>query len=86
MCFSLAWFEQILIWLVIVCAVIAILKLLVPFVLSQIGAELGGAMTIIMAVIKIVIWAIITIFVIVICFELIQCLLGQGGGLSFPRR
>lgn len=40
MCFSLAWLEQLLIWLVIVCAVIGILKLIVPFVLTQLGA--GG--------------------------------------------
>ena len=77
MCFSLGWIEQVLIWLVIVCAIVAILKLLLPFVLSQLGVA-GGVIT---GAINIVLWAVIAIFTIYFCFELISCL---GGGLSFP--
>lgn len=77
MCFSLPWLEQVLIYIVIVCAIIGILKLLIPFVLGQLGA--GGG--VIAAAINIVLWAIIAIFVIYICFALISCLAG-GGGLS----
>lgn len=73
-CFSLPWLEQILIWLVVVCAVVAILRLLVPFILAQLGA--GG--DIIMKAINIVVWAIICCFVIYICFALIYCLTGSG--------
>lgn len=80
-CFSLLWLEQILIWFVVVCAVVGILKLLVPFILAQLGA--GG--DIIMKAINIVMWAIICIFVIYVCFALIECLIG-GGGLMLPRR
>ncbi len=79
-CFSLGWLEQLLIWLVIVCAVIGILKLIVPFVLAQLGT--GG--DIIMKAINIVMWAIICIFVIYVCFALISCL--TGGGLLLPHR
>ncbi len=75
-CFSMAWLEQLLVWLVIVCAVVAILRLLLPFILGQLGA--GG--TIIMQAINIVIWAIVLIFVIYVCFALISCL----GGVSMP--
>lgn len=84
MCFTLGWLEQLLIWVVVVCAVFAIIRLLVPFVLSQLGA--GGS--IIAQAISIVLWAIIAIFVIYICFALVGCLLSMGGGhLSLlPRR
>lgn len=86
-CFSLAWFQQLLIWLVIICAVIAILKLLVPYVLSQIGAEISGGASVVMQAIHIVIWAIVAIVVIYICFALIACLMGYSGGLPLlPRR
>ena len=77
MCFSLGWLEQLLVWIVIVCAVVGILKLLLPFVLTQLGV--GGG--IIVAAINIVIWAVIAIFVIYTLFDLISCL----GGLHLPR-
>jgi hypothetical protein len=38
-CFSLAWFETLLIWIVIIVAVIAILKIIVPYVLSKLQAS-----------------------------------------------
>jgi len=78
MCFSLAWIEQLLVWLVIVCAIIAILRLLLPWVAAQIGG-------IIPAVINIVLWAVIAIFVIYFCFALMSCLAGPGLPL-FPHR
>lgn len=82
MCFSMAWLQQILIYIVIVCAVVAILKLLIPFVLAQIGAA-GG---IIASAINIVLWAFICIFVIYICFALISCLTGGSGLSLLPHR
>lgn len=75
-CFSLAWLSQILIWLVIIVAIFAILKLIVPWVLSQIGVE-GG---IILQIINIILWAFVAICVIYFAFAVISCL----GGLSFP--
>jgi len=77
MCFNLGWFEALLVWLVIVCAVIAILRLLIPWVISQLGVNLG----IIPAVLNIILWAFIVICVIYLIFDLLGCL----GGLSFPR-
>lgn len=79
MCFSMEWIEAILIRLVIICAVVAIIKLLVPFVLSAIGAA-GG---VIAAAINICLWAVIAIFVIIVCFDLIQCI---GGFSLVPHR
>lgn len=78
MCFSLEWFKELLVWLVIICAVVAILRLLVPFVLAQIGSP-GGVLA---QAINIVLWAVICIFVIYVVFDLVSCLIGAGG---FPR-
>ncbi len=82
MCFGLAWFEQILIWIVVVCAVVALLRLLVSFVLPKLGLA-GEMVAFIVAAVRILIWAIICIFAIIFIFELIACLLG--GGIGLPR-
>jgi hypothetical protein len=74
-CFTLQWFEQVLIFCVILGAVYAILKLLIPLVL-------GGLPPIIGQVINIVLWAVICILVIYVCFALISCLFSLGGGLG----
>ena len=84
MCFGLSWFEQILIWIVIVFAVVALLRLLVSFLLPRLG--LGAEIVnFIIAAVRIIIWAIICIFAIFFIFELISCLLSMSGGLSLPR-
>ena len=77
MCFSLGYLAQILIWAVIFGAVIAVVRLLLPMALASLGAP-GATLA---AVINIVIWAVIIIFIIWICVDLVSCL----GGLSFPR-
>jgi hypothetical protein len=82
MCFTLGFLEQLLVWLVIVCAIVAILRLLLPWVAGQLGAA-GG---IVLAVINIVLWAVVAIYVIYFCFMLIECLAGSGGGLLLPHR
>ena len=62
MCFSLGWIENLLIWLVIVCAIVAVIKLVVPYVVGQ----LGSPGNLVMQVLNIVMWAVVLIFVIVI--------------------
>ena len=74
MCFDLAWFENLLIWLVIVCAIVAVFKLLLPLVF-------GGE--IIFRIINIVVWAVITIFIIIVVFDLISCYSGSLSSLHF---
>lgn len=78
-CFDLQWFEQVLVWLVIIGAIVALVKLLLPLVLTNLGVA-GGT---IMAAINIIMWAVITIFIIYFIFDLIACL---GGGLRLPHR
>ena len=73
MCFDLTWFENLLIWLVIVSAIVAIFKLLLPLVFSR----MGMAGEIILRIINIIVWAVVTIFIIIVAFDLISCLAGS---------
>lgn len=80
MCFSLSWIEQLCVWLIIVCAVVAIIRLLIPFVTGLIGLPIVGQ------IINIMLWAIVAIMVVYIAFAVISCLLGGAGMLPhFPR-
>ena len=82
MCFTLLWFRDLLIWLVVVVAVVALLRLLLPWLMSMLGVEAG----ILMRAIDIFVWAVVAIFVIYVIFALISCLLGGGGAMPlFPR-
>ena len=76
MCFSLLWLIQTLVWVVVVCAVVAILYKLVPYLLAQ----LGMASDVIMQVIKIIVIAIVIIAVLWLLYDLISCagLVGSG--------
>jgi hypothetical protein len=82
MCFSLSWVENVLIWLVVVGAIIAIVRLFLPLALAQ----FGGAGTVVMQVLNIIIWAFVLIAIIILAFELLSCLMGSSGaGLSLRR-
>ncbi len=80
-CFSLAWLEQLLIWFVIVCFIVAVLRLVIPAVLSMVGAPPPAAT--VMTVIGWLIGTIIIIYVIIFAFDLIACAMG-GSGFGLP--
>ena len=80
MCFSLLWLRDLLIYIVIICAIVAFVKLLLPIVLKYAGEWAA----VISQAVHIIMWAIITIILIYIVFALFSCLLG-GGGLRLPR-
>ena len=80
-CFTLGWLEQILIWLIVLGAVVALIKLVLPLVLSNLGV-VGST---IVAALNIVMWAIVAIALVIFIFDLIGCLAGVGG-IAFPRR
>lgn len=87
MCFSLAWLEQILIWIVILACIIGVLQLLVPWVFSTMGIGLGP----LPAIIRMIVIAIIVIAVIIFVFDLLGCLgggfhLGRVGDMTHPLR
>lgn len=81
MCFGLQWFEQVLIWIVVVCAVVALLRLLITFILPKLG--LGAeVLAFLVQAFTIVFWAVVCVAAIIFIFELISCL---GPSMSLPR-
>lgn len=78
MCFSLAWLEQLVIWLIVIGALIAIIKLVIPFI-----TELTG-MPIIGQILMIILWTVVAIAFVIIIFGLFSCLLGGSGTMGFP--
>ena len=79
MCFSLQWLESFLVWLVIVCAVVALIRLLIGFIIPKLGVGAEVASVVVRAL-WIVMWAIICVALIYFIFDLIMCL-----GPSLPR-
>jgi len=77
-CFSLQWIGHLLVWLIVVIAVVTIVRILVPWLLSL----AGGIPAPIMAIINVILWAIIAIAVVWIVVDLLSCLTGGGSGLS----
>jgi len=80
MCFNLAWFENLLIWLVIVFAIIAVAKLLLPLIFGRMG--LAGE--IILRIINIIISTVVIIYIIIIAFDLYSCLSASGFRFHLP--
>ena len=84
MCFDLTWFEHLLIWLIIICGIVALGRLLLPIILGWLGMGISG---VVMQVINIILVVVVLIVLVVICFDIFSCLLGSGGGFSLsPRR
>lgn len=76
MCFSLGWIEQICILAIVVIGVVAILRLVIPYVLAKAGATIGQGVNVIIGALRIALWVVVAIIVVIICFDLIACLLG----------
>ena len=75
MCFSLDFLKSILILCVVIGAIILILKIIVPYAITKMGIALGDGWNVVLAVFRIFIGALIAIFVLLIVFEMIACLL-----------
>ena len=75
-CFTLAFLQALIIQIIIIAAIIAIIKLLVPFLVSITGWPILGQ------ILMIVLWAIVAIMVVYLIFALHSCLMGSGGGLN----
>jgi hypothetical protein len=78
MCFTLGWIEHLVIWLIVVAAVIAIIRLLIPFLNEITGLPILGR------IIEICLWVFVAIAVVILIFGLFSCLLGGSGTLGFP--
>ena len=73
MCFSLEWLRDLLIWIIVVCAVVALVRLLVAVVLPHLG--LGAEVVSVVARARyIIMWMVICIAAVVFIFGLISCL------------
>ncbi len=79
-CFTLGFLQALIVQIIIISAVIAVIKLVVPWLTSVIGIPIVGQ------IIMIILWAIVAIMVVYLVFALLGCLLGSGGGLMhFPK-
>jgi hypothetical protein len=78
MCFSLSFIENLLIQIVIVAVVVGILRLLVPWILGLLGFD----MSVPMRIVNLLIAAVVIIWLIVLCFDLLGCI----GGIGLPGR
>ena len=76
-CFSVAWFEQFLIWLAIVIFIVACVKLVVPFLATLFGQPPGGG--IILTLLSYLMWLLIIIAIIYAAFALFSCAGGFPG-------
>lgn len=86
MCFSLEWIKQILILMVVFGFIIAVLGLLIPFVVARMGLALGEGWALLVKIFRMFVTAAVIIFVIIVAFELISCLLSFTGGSILPHR
>jgi hypothetical protein len=77
MCFSLAWIEALLINIVVLAVIVGVLRILVPWVIGLLGVNAGP----LMAIINLIIWGIVLVWVIYFVFSLLGCL-GGGAGLG----
>jgi hypothetical protein len=96
-CLSLAFWEAIAVWVVVLIAVIALLRLLImalggsaqfwpPVGNPMTGPPGSGLLGFVAAALNIVIWAVIMIAIIYLVFALISCLVGSAGILPhLPR-
>lgn len=78
MCFSIQWWETLFIFLIVIGAAVAIIRLFIPWIVEWTGYPiLGQALNIILK-------AIIAIMIVIIVFGLLSCLFSIGGGLKLP--
>lgn len=73
MCFTLVWLAQLFIWAIVIGAIVAIIRLLLPVVLANLG--LAGSM--VARIIGIVLWAFVLILIVYFAFDMISCLAGK---------
>lgn len=79
MCLSFGWLENFFIWVIVVCGIIALIRLLLQFVTIQFP-QAQPVLNILVQALWIGFWVAVGIAVVVFIFGLIGCLAG-----SFPR-
>ena len=84
MCFSLEWLKNLLIWIVIVCVIVGMIRVLISFVIPKLGIG-GEVVAVIVRILTILLWGIVCIALIVFVFDLVACVAGGGLGVTLPR-
>ena len=79
-CFSLLWIQQLIIWIIVVAAIVAIIRVVVPWLTTVMGGTMPGP---VLAILNIVMWAVIAIAVVIIVFDLLACI--ASGPRILPR-
>lgn len=70
-CFSLVWVQQLIIWIIVIAAIVAIIRVVVPWLTGVMG---GSLPTPVWQILNIVLWAVVAIAVVIIVFDLIACI------------
>ena len=71
-CLSLGFLQNLIVQIIIIVAVVSIIQLVVPWLMSFIGIPIVGQ------IINIILWAIVAIMVVYFIFALLGCLVGGG--------
>ena len=74
MCVSLEWLKDVLIWLVLICACVALIQLLLRFIRPRFASPGVEILDFFIAAMWIVFWAVVAIGAIIFVFQLIVCL------------
>lgn len=77
MCFSVYWFVSLLVWIVVICGVVAIFRIVLPIVLGWLGV--AGA--VVMQVLNIILAVIVIVTLIWFAYDLLEC----AGGIGLRR-
>ena len=81
MCFGMDWLFHFLIMLVVICVVVGVLLIVIPWALEFLGVGVSAR---VMQIIRLLIGGMVLIFVIVMLWTMLDCF---GGSLSLaPRR
>lgn len=78
MCFSLDWVYHLCFFLIVIVFVFSVIKLLLPYLLQKLGAD--G--TLIIQIVRLIMWLIIALFVLALVFDLLSCAINAGGSFS----
>jgi hypothetical protein len=79
-CFSLLWVQQLIIWIIVIAAIVAIIRIVVPWLTGIMGGSLPAP---VWQILNIVLWAVVAIAVVIIVFDLIACI--ASGPRILPR-
>lgn len=73
MCFSALWFAHLVIMLIVIVGCIMIVRIVIPWLLSKIGADAG----IFMSVFNVIVWMVVCIMAVWLLYDFFTCAIGS---------